>query len=109
MEMEIGIWDRDRGKVNGSARTGLLGLAVGPLGDGEMNLLAGKCFGFVRLLEAVPHQIRAYVGVRYVRHPRCSPKRHSCSARRHVSSSTPSLSLALAFALQKTIRITQQE
>lgn len=58
--------------------TGFLGFAIGPLRDREVNLLASEGLGFVRFLETIPHQIRTDVRVRYVCHPRCSPKRHRC-------------------------------
>ena len=64
--------------------TGLLGLAVRPLGNGKMNLLAAENFGFVRILETVPDQIGANVRVGDVCHPRRSPKGHCC-IRSHFS------------------------
>ena len=66
--------------------TGLFGLAVDPLGDGEMDLLTRDGFGLVGFLEAVPDKVGTYVGVCYVSHTRRPPKRHrsSCCAR-HLS------------------------
>jgi len=71
--------------------TGLLLLAVRPLGDGEMDLLAGRGLGLEGLLEAVPDQRSADVGVSYVGHPRCPPEGHGRRGRRHIvaSSSLP--------------------
>lgn len=78
-----------------SVRTkrGFLGFSVGPFGDREMDLLTGEGFGFVRLFEAIPHQVSAYVGVGYVSHSRRPPKGNRC-VRRHLSItslSSPSL------------------
>ena len=60
--------------------TGFLGFAIFPFGDGVVDLLARKSFGSVRLLEAIPNQIGADVGVGYVRHPSCPPKGYCCTA-----------------------------
>lgn len=64
--------------------TRFFGLAVDPFGKREMDLLTREDFGLVRFFEAIPHKICTYVGVGYVCHPRCSPKRHR-TARRHGS------------------------
>ena len=62
-----------------------------------MDLLPGEGFGLVGLFEAVPHQVRAYVRVCYVSHPRRPPERHR-RVRRHLFQSLPlSLSLSLRF------------
>lgn len=65
--------------------TGLLGLAVGPLGDVEVDLLPARGLGLVGLLEAGPHEGGADVRVGYVGHPRGTPERHRCRRRaRHL-------------------------
>lgn len=46
-----------RGKEREREHTGLLGLAIHPLGNGKMNLLTFENLGLVRLLETVPDQI----------------------------------------------------
>jgi hypothetical protein len=71
--------------------TRLLLLAIRPLGDGEVDLLAGRRLGFERLLEAVPHQRGAYVGVADVGHPRRAPEGHRRRRRRHRVSPAPPL------------------
>ena len=73
----------------GGALTGLLLLAVRPLGDGEVNLLAGRGLGLEGLLEAVPHQRGADVGVADVGHPRRAPEGHRRRRRRHRVASLP--------------------
>lgn len=75
----------------GGSLTGLLLLAVRPLGDGEMDLLAGRGLGLEGLLEAVPDQRSADVGVADVGHPRRPPEGHRRRGRRHrvASSSLP--------------------
>jgi hypothetical protein len=65
------------------ALTWLLLLAVRPLRDGEVDLLAGRGLGLEGLLEAVPHQRGADVGVANVGHPRRAPEGHRCCRRRH--------------------------
>lgn len=71
--------------------TRLLRLAVGPLGDGEMDLLAGYGFRLVRLFQAISYHTRADVGVGDVGHTGRTPKRYRC-VRRH------SLRFALSLA-----------
>lgn len=46
---------------SGDELTGRLRLAIGPLGDGKVYPLARYCFSLVRLLEAIPNQIRTDV------------------------------------------------
>lgn len=87
-------WDR-KGEKKEKRLTGFLGFAFGPLWDGEVDLLAGESFGPVGLLETVPHQIGADVGVRYVCHPCRSPKWHCC-CHRHL------LLLLSVFVLSKS-------
>ena len=79
------------GEGEGRSLTGLLLLAVRPLGDGEMDLLAGRGLGLEGLLEAVPDQRSADVGVADVGHPRRPPEGHRRRGRRHrvASSSLP--------------------
>jgi hypothetical protein len=77
------------GEGKGRSLTWLLLLAIRPLGDGEMNLLAGRGLRLEGLLEAVPDQRSADVGVADVGHPRRPPEGHRCSGRRHLVASFP--------------------
>lgn len=75
----------------GRRRTRLLLLAVGPLGDGEVDLLAGGGLGLVGLLEAPAHQGGADVGVADVGHPRRAPEGNRRRRRRHRRCRSPPL------------------
>jgi hypothetical protein len=79
------------GEGGGRSLTGLLLFAIRPLGDGEMDLLAGSGLGLEGLLEAVPYQRSADVGVADVGHPGRPPEGHRRRGRRHRvdSSSLP--------------------
>ena len=72
-----------RKREGNKIQTWLLRLAIGPLGDGKMDFLAREGFSLVRLFQAIPHQICAYVRVGNVGHSRRPPKRNSC-VRRHL-------------------------
>ena len=81
----MGIWGKNikmEEEYGGEKITGFEGFAVLPLGDGVVDLLAidGNCS--VGILEAVPEEISADVGVGNVREPSCSPGGYCCT--RHL-------------------------
>jgi hypothetical protein len=59
-----------------------------------VDLLAGRGLGLEGLLEAVPHQRGADVGVADVGHPRRAPEGHRCRRRRHHASASASRAAA---------------
>jgi hypothetical protein len=71
--------------------TRLLLLAIFPLGDREVDLLAGRRLGIEGLLQQVLHLRNTDIGVADLGHPRSAPKGHHCHQCRHRISPTPLL------------------